>query len=112
MDRHQTDATQQAARRPNHLAREPYRLFKVIGQNALQRAVHVSARIVPRKPCHLPSDYIKPTSEIGTFRTWRDVHLESAFGGIDGVIGRPSLWIAEDLWVLRFRLMVKRGPLL
>jgi hypothetical protein len=27
----------------------------------------------------------------------------------DGVIGRPSLWIAEDLWVLRFRLMVKRG---
>ena len=34
----------------------------------------------------------------------------SAFGGIDGVIGRPSLWIAEDFWVLRFRLMVKRGP--
>src|ERR1700716_3758718 len=30
----------------------------------------------------------------------------------DGVIGRPSLWIAEDCWVLRFRLMVKRGPLL
>jgi hypothetical protein len=30
----------------------------------------------------------------------------------DGVIGRPSLWIAEDIWVLRFRLMVKRGPLL
>lgn len=28
----------------------------------------------------------------------------------DGVIGRPSLWIAEDFWVLRFRLMVKRGP--
>jgi hypothetical protein len=27
----------------------------------------------------------------------------------DGVIGRPSLWIAEDFWVLRFRLMVKRG---
>jgi hypothetical protein len=24
---------------------------------------------------------------------------------------RPtSLWIAEDFWVLRFRLMVKRGP--
>jgi hypothetical protein len=22
------------------------------------------------------------------------------------------LWIAEDCWVLRFRLMVKRGPLL
>src|SRR4029453_17134025 len=29
---------------------------------------------------------------------------------LDGVIGRPSLWIAEDFWVLRFRLMVKRGP--
>src|ERR1700692_2892457 len=28
----------------------------------------------------------------------------------DGVIGRPSLWIAEDFWVLRFRLTVKRGP--
>src|ERR1700730_3018572 len=28
----------------------------------------------------------------------------------DGVIGRPSLWIAEDFSVLRFRLMVKRGP--
>src|SRR3979490_1351604 len=28
----------------------------------------------------------------------------------DGVIGRPSLWIAEDCWGLRFRLMVKRGP--
>jgi hypothetical protein len=28
----------------------------------------------------------------------------------DGVIGRPSLWIAEDFWVPRFRLMVKRGP--
>jgi hypothetical protein len=28
---------------------------------------------------------------------------------IDGVIDQPSLWIAEDL-VLRFRLMVKRGP--
>ena len=25
----------------------------------------------------------------------------------DGVIGRPSLWIAERFWVLRFRLMVK-----
>jgi hypothetical protein len=34
----------------------------------------------------------------------------SASGGKDGVIGRPSLWIAEDCWVLRFRLMVKRGP--
>jgi hypothetical protein len=28
----------------------------------------------------------------------------------DGVIGRPGLWIAEDFRVLRFRLMVKRGP--
>jgi hypothetical protein len=36
----------------------------------------------------------------------------SAMPPKDGVIGRPSLWIAEDLWVLRFRLMVKRGPLL
>src|SRR5258708_28827079 len=31
-------------------------------------------------------------------------------GSKDEVIGRPSLWIAEDFWVLRFRLMVKRGP--
>jgi hypothetical protein len=29
---------------------------------------------------------------------------------IDGVIGRPSLWIVKRFWVLRFRLMVKRGP--
>src|SRR4029434_6085166 len=29
---------------------------------------------------------------------------------LDGVIGRPSLWTAEDFSVLRFRLMVKRGP--
>jgi hypothetical protein len=34
----------------------------------------------------------------------------SALPPKDGVIGRPSLWIAEDFWVLRFRLMVKRGP--
>jgi hypothetical protein len=34
----------------------------------------------------------------------------SALPHKDGVIGRPSLWIAEDFWVLRFRLMVKRGP--
>src|SRR5947207_15505709 len=27
-----------------------------------------------------------------------------------GVIGRSSLWIAEDFWVLRFRPLVKRGP--
>jgi len=51
-------------------------------------------------------------SASGTFRTWRDVQLESGMRSRDGVIGRPSLWIAEDLWVLRFRLMVKRGPLL
>jgi hypothetical protein len=38
--------------------------------------------------------------------------VNDGFQGKDGVIGRPSLWIAEDLWVLRFRLMVKRGPLL
>jgi hypothetical protein len=35
------------------------------------------------------------------FRTWRDVRLESAIRNKDGVIGRPSLWIAEDCWVLR-----------
>ena len=46
----------------------------------------------------------------GTFRTWRDVCYESAIRIEDGVIGRPSLWIVEDFWVLRFRLMVKRGP--
>ena len=33
----------------------------------------------------------------------------SALPPKDGVIGRPSLWIAEDFWVLRFGLMVKRG---
>jgi hypothetical protein len=40
-------------------------------------------------------------------------HSEQMSSGLplrDGVIGRPSLWIAEDFWVLRFRLMVKRGP--
>src|ERR1035438_6716027 len=36
----------------------------------------------------------------------------SAFPPIDGVSGRPSLWIVKRFWVLRFRLMVKRGPLL
>ena len=30
----------------------------------------------------------------------------------DGVIGRPACGLAEDFWVLRFRLMVKRGPYL
>ena len=28
-------------------------------------------------------------------------------GGKDGVIGRANLWIADDFWVLRFRLMVE-----
>src|ERR1700674_6097122 len=32
----------------------------------------------------------------------------SAVRAKDVVIGRPSLWIAEDFGVLRFRLMVKR----
>jgi hypothetical protein len=32
----------------------------------------------------------------GTFRTWRNVRSESAMRCKDGVIGRPSLWIAED----------------
>src|ERR1035441_6660457 len=65
------------------------------------------------------------TSESGTNRTTCDVRSTVAIGGNpdmaltayfgsdgpkDGVIGRPSLWIAEDFWVLRFRLMVKRGP--
>ena len=50
------------------------------------------------------------SSVVGTFRTWHDVRLKSAYRGRDGVIGRPSLWIAEDFGVLRFRLMVKRGP--
>src|SRR5271169_198530 len=49
-------------------------------------------------------------SLVGTKRTSRDVRSLVAIGGKDGVIGRPSLWIAEDFWVLRFRLMVKRGP--
>src|SRR6266404_6431923 len=40
------------------------------------------------------------------------IRLDVSVGSKDGVIGRPSLWIAEDFWVLRFRLMVKRGPLL
>jgi hypothetical protein len=38
------------------------------------------------------------------------VPFSSAFLPKDGVIGRPSLWIAEEFWVLHFRLMVKRGP--
>jgi len=33
----------------------------------------------------------------GTTRTWRDVRVTSAMRSKDGVIGRPSLWIAEDL---------------
>ena len=31
----------------------------------------------------------------------------SGIGGKDGVIGRANLWIADDFWVLRFRLMVE-----
>src|SRR6476660_10092116 len=46
----------------------------------------------------------------GHQRTWRPRNSTSALPPKDGVIGRPSLWIAEDCWVLRFRLMVKRGP--
>ena len=42
-------------------------------------------------------------------RTWRWLD-PVANDPEDGVIGRLSLWIAEDFWVLRFRLMVKRGP--
>src|SRR5258705_12366546 len=42
----------------------------------------------------------------------REPSTSSVMRTKDGVIGRPSLWIAEEFWVLRFRLMVKRGPLL
>src|SRR6476660_4201636 len=49
-------------------------------------------------------------SPVGTFETCRDDRYSVAVTGKDGVIGRPSVWIAEDFWVLRFRLMVKRGP--
>ena len=31
----------------------------------------------------------------------------SEIGGEDGVIGRANLWIADDFWGLRFRLMVE-----
>jgi hypothetical protein len=31
----------------------------------------------------------------------------SGIRGKDGVIGRANLWIADDFWVLRFRLMVE-----
>ena len=31
----------------------------------------------------------------------------SRIEGKDGVIGRANLWIADDFWVLRFRLMVE-----
>ena len=54
--------------------------------------------------------------EVGAGPFWvktgkaRYEHMFSALPLKDGVIGRPSLWIAEDVWVLRFRLMVKRGP--
>src|SRR6476646_10815464 len=44
------------------------------------------------------------------FRTSARFRPMSALSPRDGVIGRPSLWIAEEFWVLRFRLMVKRGP--
>src|SRR6476620_11617681 len=49
----------------------------------------------------------RPIREADSSRTSRHVRDVPR----DGVIGRTSLWIAEDLWVLRFRLMVKRGPL-
>jgi len=50
------------------------------------------------------------TSAVGTNAKCSDVCGVVVIRGKDGVIGRPSLWIAEDFWVLRFRLMVKRGP--
>ena len=49
-------------------------------------------------------------SVVGTKRTNRNVCCLSACGGKDGVIGPAFLWIAERFEVLRFRLMVKRGP--
>src|SRR5215472_14373054 len=50
----------------------------------------------------------EPMSPIGTKRRYRDVCLVVCFWGKDGEIGR-DLWIVE-FGVLRFRLMVKRGP--
>ena len=43
-------------------------------------------------------------------RNTRCEKMSSALALRDGVIGRPSLWIVGYFWVLRFRLMVKRGP--
>src|SRR6266436_5049677 len=51
-----------------------------------------------------------PMSQLGQTRKSSWPTPTSALPLKDGVIGRPSLWIAEDFWVLRFRLMVKRGP--
>jgi hypothetical protein len=50
-------------------------------------------------------------SELGQARHFSRQPTTSGLPPEDGVIGRPSLWISEDFWVLRFRLMVKRGPL-
>ena len=50
-------------------------------------------------------------SALGHEQTFGESKQISALPPKDGVIGRPSLWIAEDFWVLRFRLMVKRGSL-
>src|SRR5712671_1045920 len=49
-------------------------------------------------------------SALGQKWKWRRFQVMPALPLKDGVIGRPSLWIAEEFWVLRFRLMVKRGP--
>ena len=54
---------------------------------------------------------IRPKVALGHLQTFAGSKRMSALPPKDGVIGRPSLWIAEDFWVLRFRLMVKRGPL-
>ena len=51
-----------------------------------------------------------PMCGLGHFRTSRRAGARSAMPPTDGVIGRLSLWIAEEFRVLRFRLMVKRGP--
>jgi hypothetical protein len=49
-------------------------------------------------------------SEVGQSLPNPTIQVTSAYPPGDGVIGRPSLWIVKRFWVLRFRLMVKRGP--
>jgi hypothetical protein len=64
---------------------------------------------MPRQVFRACSDF-EFFNSIGQEATLAAIAAMSGPLPIDGVIGRPSLWIAEDFWVLRFRLMVKRGP--